>query len=364
MNKMWLIAFLMLPLVGIAYASWRTWNILPLANTYKYVVVGLLLLCFLLFFTNANLFQTDRLPMPVAAAFYEIGTSSLFILLYMVMLYLLLDLGHAVHLVPHNFLYHSWKGTITVAVILISVFTYGYFHYMDKQRVTLDMPTTKKLEHPLKIVMASDLHLGYHNRVDELNRWVDLINRENPDLILIAGDIIDGRIRPLQEQNMAASFHRLKAPVVACLGNHEYYTGVRSSFNFYKAAGIQLLCDTAITLKGINIIGRDDRTDPRRQTVQALTTPLDMNRYTILLDHQPYHLEEAEQAGIDFQLSGHTHYGQVWPVSWITDAIYEDAFGPLQKGRTQYYVSSGLGIWGGKFRIGTHSEYIVAMLHN
>ena len=364
MNKMWLIAFLMLPLVGITYVSWRTWNILPLANTYKYVVVGLLLLCFLLFFTNLNFFHTDRLPMPVASAFYEIGTSSLFILLYLVMLYLLLDLGQAVHLVPHSFLYHSWKGTFAVLAIMVSVFTYGYFHYMDKQRITLDMPTSKKLERPLKIVMASDLHIGYHNRVDELNRWVDLINRENPDLILIAGDIIDGRIRPLQEQNMAASFHRLKAPVVACLGNHEYYTGVRSSFNFYKAAGIQLLCDTAITLKGINIIGRDDRTDPRRQTVQALTTPLDMNRYTILLDHQPYHLEEAEQAGIDFQLSGHTHYGQVWPVSWITDAIYEDAFGPLQKGRTQYYVSSGLGIWGGKFRIGTRSEYIVATLHN
>ena len=148
MNKMWLIAFLMLPLVGITYASWRTWNILPLANTYKYVVVGLLLLCFLLFFTNANLFQTDRLPMPVASAFYEIGTSSLFILLYMVMLYVLLDLGRAVHLVPHSFLYHSWKGTFAVLAIMVSVFTYGYFHYMDKQRVPIDMPTSKKLERP------------------------------------------------------------------------------------------------------------------------------------------------------------------------------------------------------------------------
>ena len=84
--------------------------------------------------------------------------------------------------------------------------------------------------------------------------------------------------------------------------------------------------------------------------------------YTILLDHQPYHLEEAQQCGIDFQFSGHTHYGQVWPVSWLEDIIYEDAFGPLRKGRTGYYVSSGIGIWGGKFRIGTRSEYIVAEL--
>jgi predicted MPP superfamily phosphohydrolase len=89
---------------------------------------------------------------------------------------------------------------------------------------------------------------------------------------------------------------------------------------------------------------------------------VDMSRYTILLDHQPCHLEEAECAMIDFQFSGHTHRGQIWPISWITDAVYEDAFGPLQKSGTQYYVSSGIGIWGGKFRIGTRSEYIVGRL--
>ena len=89
---------------------------------------------------------------------------------------------------------------------------------------------------------------------------------------------------------------------------------------------------------------------------------VDGSRYTILLDHQPFHLEQAEKAGVDFQLSGHTHYGQVWPASWVEDAIYENAYGPLQKGKTQYFVTSGLGIWGGKFRIGTQSEYLVVTL--
>lgn len=84
--------------------------------------------------------------------------------------------------------------------------------------------------------------------------------------------------------------------------------------------------------------------------------------YTILLDHQPYNLSEAEKQGVDFQLSGHTHYGQVWPIGWIEDAIYENAYGPLQKGNTQYYVSSGIGIWGGKFRIGSQSEYVVGKI--
>ena len=76
-----------------------------------------------------------------------------------------------------------------------------------------------------------------------------------------------------------------------------------------------------------------------------------------------YHLEEAEQCGIDFQLSGHTHRGQIWPVSWITDALYECSWGSHQRGNTRYYVSSGLGVWGAKFRIGTQSEYVVAKLN-
>jgi predicted MPP superfamily phosphohydrolase len=85
-------------------------------------------------------------------------------------------------------------------------------------------------------------------------------------------------------------------------------------------------------------------------------------QYSIVLDHQPYNLDRAETAGIDFQLSGHTHRGQVWPISWITDHIYECSWGSHQRGNTQFYISSGLGIWGGKFRIGTQSEYVVATL--
>ena len=85
-------------------------------------------------------------------------------------------------------------------------------------------------------------------------------------------------------------------------------------------------------------------------------------QYSIVLDHQPYNLDCAETAGIDFQLSGHTHRGQVWPISWITDYIYECSWGSHQRGNTQFYISSGLGIWGGKFRIGTQSEYVVATL--
>ena len=112
----------------------------------------------------------------------------------------------------------------------------------------------------------------------------------------------------------------------------------------------------------IVIIGRDDRTNRRRKALRDLVSQVEFSKYVIVLDHQPYALERAEQAGVDFQLSGHTHRGQVWPISWITDALYECSWGSHRRGKTQYYVSSGIGIWGGKFRIGTQSEYVVATL--
>lgn len=131
---------------------------------------------------------------------------------------------------------------------------------------------------------------------------------------------------------------------------------------FCREAGIVLLRDSVACLGGdIVVVGRDDRTNLRRKPLRQLMEGVDTRgRYVIEMDHQPYHLEEAQQAGVDFEFAGHTHYGQVWPLSWITRAIYEDAFGPLSKGHTQYWVSSGIGIWGPKFRIGTRSEYIVA----
>ena len=163
---------------------------------------------------------------------------------------------------------------------------------------------------------------------------------------------------------MADEFKRINVPVIACLGNHEYYAGEPNSLAFYKEAGITLLRDSSVVVDSIQIIGRDDRSNLRRKKTSQLVENTDKGKYTILLDHQPYNLEESEQNGIDFQLSGHTHHGQVWPISMITERVYECAFGSWKRGNTNYYVSSGIGIWGGKFRIGTRSEYVVATITN
>ena len=303
------------------------------------------------------------MPLNMASVMYEISTSSIIVLLYLVLVFFLMDVARCCHLLPRSLFHESWVSTLSILVILTVVFVGGNIKYRHKVRVPLQLTTEKPIEREYKIVMVSDLHIGYHNRRAELARWIDLINAEQPDFILVAGDIIDMSMRPIREEKMAEEFRRLKAPVYACLGNHEYYSQVPAARLFYKEAGIRLLKDESEMVDSvITIVGRDDRTNPSRNPLDKLVGNAPDSTYTIVLDHQPYELERAEQAKVDFQLSGHTHRGQVWPISWITDAIYECSFGPWKRGNTQFYVSSGLGIWGGKFRIGTQSEYVVATL--
>lgn len=355
---------LAVPLLGLCYAAWHVWTILPFSIVWKSFVVGLGICSFLLLFMNFGQ-GFDRMPLPLARVLYEVGTSSLFVFLYLILIFLVLDIGRLAHAVPRAWLYENGVAATTIAVLLFGVFLYGNIHYKNKVRVALDIPTEKSLARPYKVIMVSDLHLGYHNPRGELARWIDLFNAERPDLVLIAGDIIDISVRPLLEEGMAEEFRRLQAPVYACLGNHEYYSQTPRAQAFCRDAGIRVLRDESASIDNhFAVIGRDDRTNLRRKSVQELAKGIAADTtFTILLDHQPYNLEDAERASIDFQLSGHTHRGQVWPVSWITDAMYECSWGSHQRGRTRYYVSSGIGIWGGKFRIGTQSEYVVATIH-
>ena len=352
-----------LPLLGSAYLSWHLWTLLPLHPLWRCLAIVLLVGSFLMLFLNFGR-RFDALPMPLATACYEVSTSSIFIMLYLVLLFLALDLGRLVRLVPRSWLYQNGWTAAAVFVLMVGLFVYGNIHYNNKVRVELDLPTPKQLAKDYRIVMLSDLHIGYHNPRSELARWVDIVNAEKPDFILIAGDIIDGSMRPVVEERMAEEFRRLEAPVYACLGNHEFYSGLHEARQFYRDAGIRLLIDeTAVIDSCITVIGRDDRTNMRRKPVRELVPSL-RETFTIVLDHQPYNLDRTEQAGVDFQLSGHTHRGQVWPISWITDRVYECSWGSHQRGSTRYYISSGIGLWGGKFRIGTQSEYVVATLHS
>lgn len=311
------------------------------------------------------------MPVGWASLCYKTGTSWMFILLYLFLFLLLRDvllgvdkffpfLPAGLSGTPKFTSLSLWVATGLASILLLA----GYLHYTVKKRVELSIHTSKAASDskPLKIVAVSDLHLGYGIGNSELKKWVDAINAENPDLILIAGDVIDTNVAPLEENHTEEYLRQLRAPlgVYACVGNHEYISNLKRSSEWIERSGIHLLRDSVAEIgHGVSIVGRDDRSNPRRKPLSHLTANLDPSRRIILLDHQPYHLEEAVQNGVDLQLSGHTHRGQVWPINWITDKLYEVSHGYKQKGNTHIYVSSGIGIWGGKFRIGSQSEYVV-----
>lgn len=348
-----MIVFVFFTLVG--YATWHLWRITPGADVFKYLVAGLFLVWMVAAF--ASMLLRKRLPYPAVVALYEVGQPWLIAFAYLLIVFALADIATLCKLLPKGLLNGNLTALLSITGIVAAVMIAGGIHYRHKYREEITVKTEKPLERPLKVVLASDLHIGYSNRKAELARWIDLINAEKPDLVLFGGDIVDISTEPLEDMHFADEFHRLTAPAYTVMGNHEYIGGAEDSERFLASAGITVLKDSVAHFEGVDIIGRDDYSRRHRAPLQELVPS--PGHFSLVLDHQPVHLEEAQEAGIDFQFSGHTHHGQAWPISWVTDAIFEKAWGPYEKGHTQYYISSGLGIWGPKIRIGSRSEYLV-----
>lgn len=353
---------MLIVLSSLCYVHTRVWQVLPLPIWGKAVVLSVMIAIFISFILVYT-YLDKHCSMEAVSFFYHLGNTWLMVLLYLFMAFVFLDVARLIHLIPNAYFHNNYITATSIFLVISSLFVYGNIHYHNKERQSLQAKTSKTLSSSKKIVMISDLHLGYHNQRKTLSKWVDMINKENPDMVLIAGDVIDFSIKPLQEQKMWEEFQKIKVPIYACLGNHEYISNRQEAKEFYRLSNITLLCDSVAEENDLLIIGRDDRSNKNRKSLQELLINKDRSKYSILLDHQPYNLSEAEENKIDFQFSGHTHYGQLFPINLITKLVYEKAFGEYSKGQTQYYISSGLGIWGAKIRIGTRSEYVVLTIN-
>ncbi|HEY9061852.1 MAG TPA: metallophosphoesterase [Pseudobacteroides sp.] len=219
----------------------------------------------------------------------------------------------------------------------------------------------------LHAVMVSDIHLGTLVRKGQLDKMVGLINDKNPDIVFIAGDLINDDIKPFLDQNMPESLRQVKSKygVYYCLGNHEYYGSSSNEIaRVLTEAGIKVLRDSYVNIQdSIYIIGREDMGSGRhlnqpRATLSQIISGLDKSKPLILLDHQPSNLKEPAGEAIDLQLSGHTHRGQFFPFNFITNAIFEKDWGYLKKGDFQLIVSSGLGTWGPPIRFLNSTELV------
>lgn len=343
------------------YVFYRLYQLIP-SPTLRITVTAFGIISVCSFFVSMAL--QGVFPPVITAFLYKLGTSWFFIMLYLLFFFLIADLLKLTPLPIERFLHNNMLTFSILTLTLTVVFVTGYIRYLHKERVeiTINLPDEQKLDNPVKIVALSDLHLGYTINNNELKKWIDLINHENPDVVLLVGDIIDNHLSPAIEQKMDLTLKKIKSKqgVFAVVGNHEYFSGIEQSKQFLKQCGITLLNDSMILVdNAFYIVGREDRSNSNRKTIQNLCQYAEPSKPIILMDHQPYHLEEAALHNIALQISGHTHGGQLFPISLITKLMYEKSHGYLKKGNTQYFITSGMGIWGGKFRIGTHSEYVV-----
>mgnify|MGYP001447834962 CR=1 FL=1 len=258
----------------------------------------------------------------------------------------------------------------TVLATLAALFARGLWNARSPVVRTYDLKVDKPAGpiRELRVVLVSDLHLGSIVGNRHLDRLLAFTDRLQPDLILLAGDVIDDDIQPFVRNRMGERMRRLRARygVFAVLGNHEYYGGqIEAYVREMKAAGIPVLRDEAVLVEGaFYVVGRKDKTaetaDPAgRKTIGELVAPLDKDKPILVMDHQPTGYAEAEAAGVDVLVSGHTHRGQMAPNHWITRRLFELDWGYLRKGNMHAVVSSGFGTWGPPLRIMSRSEIVL-----
>jgi predicted MPP superfamily phosphohydrolase len=263
-----------------------------------------------------------------------------------------------------------FKGIVSLVAILIIT---GFINSLLPRIKQFDITINKKVDGPdlVKIAFVSDIHMGTIIGPRRTNSIVNKINGLHPDLILLGGDVVDEDLAPVIRNNLGDSLRKLNAPlgVIGITGNHEYIGGAEKAVHYLEAHGIRMLQDSSILVDDrFYIIGREDRDKPRfsgrnRKELEQLLTGIDKDKPLILLDHQPFEMDIKESLGIDLTLSGHTHHGQMWPLNYLTRAIYEVSWGYKKKGNTHVYVSSGVGGWGPPVRIGNRPEIVLINLH-
>ena len=221
--------------------------------------------------------------------------------------------------------------------------------------------------HSIHIIMISDLHLGLFMGQRRLENLVAAINRQNPDIILLPGDILDENIGIFVDDNMPELLRRLqpKFGMFGCLGSHEYIWGdSEKTVQELSKANITLLRDQAVKIAdSFYLAGRDDYyreklTDSPRKPLEEILRDCDRALPVIMMDHQPVEVETGQEQGIDLYVAGHTHHGQLFPLNFITQAIFKLDWGYWHSGAFHLIVSSGFGTWGPPVRIGTQSEWV------
>lgn len=261
-----------------------------------------------------------------------------------------------------------YRSGIVCVIVTASVLVWGYYNMHHIQRTVYDV--NGGLSEPVKVVQVTDLHMGTVFGEEELQEICGRIQKEDPDILALTGDIFD---ESTSEEQMRSAVGML-AEIETTFGT--YYVFGNHDVNQYAVkpayttellretltdAGISVLEDETVEITPeLSLIGRLDASEDDRSPLASLTASA-KGDFILLLDHQPKELDENAATGVDLQLSGHTHGGQIWPMGFLSKlaGVNEEYYGFHQIGNYRVIVSSGLAGWGYPVRTECPSEYVV-----
>jgi predicted MPP superfamily phosphohydrolase len=368
------IIFLTIFTAANIFVGLRGWvlvsQLLPFVNVYLYW--GLFILICASFFVGR--LGRKFLPSSIDAIFNLIGSYWIAALFYFLIMAIFLAITKIlIKLINMGTLYRSYNIELILDVlallVVVIILIYGTYNASHSRVISYNLSIDKKAGElkKLNIVTVSDIHLGSLVGKQRLNKMVEEINALDPDIVFLCGDIIDNDINPFIDENMGEPFKQIKSKygVYAVLGNHEYIGGkIEETEEAYEKANIKLLKDKVEKINNsFYVIGRDDASSSRfngnkRTDISELVKICDKSMPIIVLDHQPVKIQDAENAGVDLQFSGHTHKGQFFPTDLITKRIFKIDYGYLKEDKFNIIVTSGFGTWGPPIRVGSNSEIV------
>ena len=307
---------------------------------------------------------------------FRIGSFWLAFLLYFLIAVVLIDIvrvfNYFFHFLPVFTPVMKMRLGLSVVAVVSLIVVAGHINALWINVKEIPLTIHKKVSGPseVKILMASDIHLGALIGERREKRLLEIVREQKPDLVLLCGDLVDGEIAPVLRKNLGRHIQEIQTPlgVYAITGNHEYIGGIDKTLPYLKSINIRMLLDEVVALpNGIQLIGRNDHSARGWQgngpkSLAELLAESDSSKPVIVMNHQPFNLKEASEAKADLHLSGHTHNGQLWPFNYLTEAIFELSWGYLKKGDTHFYVSSGFGTWGPSVRTGNRPEVVIFKL--
>ncbi|MCX4628021.1 metallophosphoesterase [Streptomyces sp. NBC_01443] len=243
--------------------------------------------------------------------------------------------------------------------------TYGVLRGPRVKRVQVPLAKLPRAAHGFRIAVVSDIHLGPVLGRAHTTRIVETINRTQPDLIAIVGDLVDGNVHDLG--SAAEPLRRLRARHGSYFvtGNHEYFSGAQQWIDHVRELGLTPLENARRALPYFDLAGVNDvqgETEGHGPDFVAALGDRDRARAAVLMAHQPVVIHDAVRHGVDLQLSGHTHGGQLWPGNYLAELANPTVAGLERYGDTQLYVSRGAGAWGPPVRVGAPSDITVVEL--